>query len=84
MKVFNIKGCKCSNPNCNRVGVFLIKGTDRFLNCHIDLYTEDFHLMTVDHIFPRSKGGSRYDINNLQPMCEECNSAKGDKIKNEF
>jgi 5-methylcytosine-specific restriction endonuclease McrA len=40
--------------------------------------------MTVDHIFPRSKGGSRYDINNLQPMCEECNSAKGDKIKNEF
>jgi len=78
LKVFNEKGCKC--VSCDRVGVFLIKGADRFNNNHIDLYTIDFHLMTVDHILPLSKGGARNDIKNMQPMCEECNTNKGNKI----
>jgi 5-methylcytosine-specific restriction endonuclease McrA len=31
----------------------------------------------VDHIVPRSKGGSRLDIRNLRAACRWCNTSKG-------
>lgn len=34
--------------------------------------------LTIDHIFPRSKGGSN-DIDNIFLVCKNCNSSKGDK-----
>jgi CRISPR/Cas system Type II protein with McrA/HNH and RuvC-like nuclease domain len=37
----------------------------------------DYH---VDHIFPISKGGDEWDMNNLQCSCPECNLKKSDKI----
>ena len=36
-------------------------------------------MMTIDHIIPKSKGGNN-DINNLQPMCNTCNTKKADTI----
>ena len=36
-------------------------------------------MMTQDHILPRSRGGSNGQ-HNLQTMCTQCNSAKGDTI----
>ena len=47
---------------------------------HLNLYHRDsnkmFHLMTQDHIRPRSKGGAS-DLSNLQTMCAKCNQEKG-------
>lgn len=35
--------------------------------------------LTIDHIVPKSRGGSHH-IANLQTLCQKCNSKKGDKI----
>lgn len=74
LKVFAFKGLKC--VRCDRVGEYLIATKDRSDAIHIDLYTKDFELMTVDHIKPKWLGGT-YDIDNLDPMCSECNTKKG-------
>lgn len=79
LKVFKHKGCKCIT--CGVEGVHLIKGLDPTGGSHVDLYTKDFRLMTVDHNIPKSKGGSN-DLSNLDPMCERCNTKKSNKFNN--
>ena len=80
LRVFHHKGLECVNPDCNRVGEYLIIGKDPGGSYHVDLYTKDFHLMTIDHIKPKGKGGDS-NIENLDPMCEKCNSKKADKYE---
>lgn len=83
LRVYFHKGTKCANPDCDRKGVILTHGIDKFGNIHIDLCTSDLYPITVDHIHPRSLGGSD-DIENLQPMCSGCNTNKGNGIKREY
>lgn len=52
---------------------------------HLNLYADTrggWRLMTQDHIFPKSKGGSN-ELVNLQTMCSACNQAKADKVPDE-
>ena len=37
-----------------------------------------FRNLTVDHVVPRSKGGSDH-LDNLQLLCAACNSLKGNR-----
>lgn len=53
---------------------------------HLNLYADTkggWRLMTQDHIFPKSKGGSN-ELDNLQTMCSACNQTKADKVPDEY
>ncbi len=41
------------------------------------------HKGLIDHIIPKSKGGNKH-LNNLQPMCCNCNLKKGNKIEDNY
>lgn len=86
--VFKHKGTKC--VKCGIEGEYFsldYKDTKEKNKCyHFNLYAIDKNnreiLMTKDHIYPKSKGGSD-DLSNLQTMCCVCNSNKGNKIEEE-
>lgn len=85
LRVFVHKGRKC--VRCGREGVLLLKTVEtkgKKPQTHVDLYTEDFVLMTVDHIVPKAiakKAGwsraARERLKNKQTMCSPCNNGKG-------
>jgi hypothetical protein len=79
LRVFHNKGRVCVNEHCKKEGVFLIKAKNSAGGFHVDLYTKDFEMMTIDHIIPKSKGGEN-TLENLQPMCHTCNTVKADKV----
>ncbi|MES2773702.1 MAG: HNH endonuclease [Bacteroidota bacterium] len=80
LRVFHTHGTLCANPGCGKEGIYLIKAANNQNGFHIDVYTKDFEMMTIDHILPRSLGGSD-SIENLQPMCNSCNHKKGNKVE---
>ncbi len=78
LRVFYEKGVEC--VKCGIIGTKIIKGEDAKGNIHTDVTTDDYYPLTVDHIVPKSKGGSDR-IDNLQPMCCLCNWEKGNGEK---
>lgn len=79
LMVFFHKGMECANPHCSTVGSRLIIGKDRGGNLHVDVYTDELELMTVDHLVPVSKGGSNR-LDNKVPLCRKCNAWKSNKF----
>ena len=82
-KTFFTKGYTC--PVCGLKGqYFALERTGDPSNVnnryHLNLYGLDKDgnevLITKDHIIPKSKGGKN-SLENYQPMCEYCNSKKG-------
>lgn len=59
------------------------------LNCYycnkgplvIDTDNHNPMVATLDHVVPRSKGGSEYDVKNLVVSCYSCNQKKKDNIE---
>lgn len=81
-QVFASKGTSC--VSCGLAGAYFAleanpDQADKSIY-HFNLYALDANhqeiLMTKDHIIPKSKGG-RDSLDNLQPMCFECNRKKG-------
>lgn len=79
LRVYYHKGTTCSNPECGRDGAHLVHSKDKKGNIHIDLVTDNMIPMTIDHIYPKSKGGTNYLV-NLEPMCYICNREKSNII----
>ena len=78
--VFYQKGMIC--PCCGRKGAYfkldVHNGDYESKRRHFNLYSKDGVLFTKDHILPKKLGGQD-TIENLQPMCVECNKEKGTK-----
>lgn len=84
LKVFANKGREC--VICDREGTLLLVTEESTGRKHVDLYTDDFILMTVDHITPKKvckelgwSKSQQESLDNKQAMCDPCNNKKGDK-----
>ncbi len=77
LRVFANKGLKCEY--CEKRGFYLIQTVDKGGAIHVDLYTREFEMMTIDHVYPKSKGGKN-TLENLVPCCNICNTKKSDKL----
>ena len=77
-------GIKC--VKCNIIPSYFALGKDKIGKWHLDLYggdTNDFdHMLTIDHIHPKSKGGGN-TMENYQLMCKICNEDKSDSVNGE-
>jgi 5-methylcytosine-specific restriction endonuclease McrA len=100
LRVFNEKGVEC--VTCGRAGTVLAISRELATHkrsvkrgtvgkTHIDLYTDDFVLMTADHIIPKAickefnwSEAETEHISNKQPMCDPCNSKKSDKLISDY
>ena len=71
--------CAC----CGLKGSFFHLEAGEHHGPHLNLYgigPRNRHVrLTVDHILPHSKGGTR-NMNNVQLLCEKCNNKKGNKV----
>jgi 5-methylcytosine-specific restriction endonuclease McrA len=69
-------GLEC--VTCGRTGIVYHLEVTRSGSFHLDLYSKDDVLMTIDHIKARAKGGMDIAANR-QMMCDPCNFEKADK-----
>lgn len=87
LKLFKNKGLDCAF--CGMKGEIFKEWTidgSNFLCLYGITYTNrgpKHVLMTADHIFPKSLGGTD-KYKNLQPMCSICNNKKGNIIQLEY
>lgn len=78
LRMFLEKGISCVKCGC--VGEYYLAEFNGNIHPCLNLYASGRMLMTKDHIFPRSKGGSNR-LDNLQTMCTRCNQMKSDTIE---
>lgn len=81
LRLFVEKGHRC--VTCDVEGTFFALESVGDERPHLNLYAvrEDGRvvMMTKDHIVPKSKGGANA-MHNYQPMCEDCNGKKADRV----
>jgi 5-methylcytosine-specific restriction endonuclease McrA len=65
--------------SCGLTASKFMFGIDKGGGSHLDMYSSDNTLFTIDHIQPLSKGG-RDHIDNMQLMCSPCNEKKGNSV----
>ncbi|MFA5585634.1 MAG: HNH endonuclease [Saccharofermentanales bacterium] len=73
-------GLECKQ--CKKIPEYFALGKDKINRWHLDLYSDyknDHYMYTIDHVYPKSKGGKN-ELSNYQLLCKKCNEIKGDKI----
>jgi hypothetical protein len=92
LMTFKMKGCTC--VTCGLEGTYFLKERGKPTeNFHFNLFGDvkttvdgeeiiERRLFTKDHIHPKSKGGAD-SLENMQTMCSNCNSEKGNKVDEE-
>lgn len=84
MACFAYKGVAC--VQCQKQGnILMLEEWSNGGGIHLDLFHIDDEggrtLMNIDHIIPKSKGGPN-TLDNYQPMCQPCNTRKGNTYEN--
>lgn len=88
-QILNEIGHHCSEEGCHLSGFHYGLGIDKGGGIHLDLYgydkDGDLVMVTIDHIKPKSKGGSD-SVENLRPYCKIHNEIKANEynFKREF
>ena len=70
---------------CNKIPEYFALGKDNSNRWHLDLYgvyNNDIYMFTIDHIYPKSKGGEN-KLENYQLLCKPCNEFKSDYVEGE-
>ena len=83
-KTFIEKGYRC--VCCGRIVAYYALEKSHGSNlkrAHFNLYSDDDVLMTKDHIWPKSRGGTDC-IENMQTMCTICNANKGSTVSDKY
>jgi 5-methylcytosine-specific restriction endonuclease McrA len=81
--LINRDGSKCMN--CEAEPKYFALGKDKMGRWHMDLYggeIDDDHMFTIDHVHPKSKGGTN-TMENYQLLCKICNEDKSDSVNGE-
>lgn len=68
--------CVCCGVLGNTFKPTIARGNKEEWTAHLNLYTEEGIMMTMDHILPKSLGG-KTEANNLITCCKQCNEFKG-------
>ena len=92
MKLFYQQSSSKSGIHCKACGLkaqfFAVEGIARSIDQspHANLYGMHGNtevLFTKDHVIPRARGG-KDNLNNLQVMCQPCNTGKGMRSDRKF
>jgi len=83
MSLVERDGSEC--VHCKKTPEYFALGKDKIGRWHLDLYSDvgnESHMLTIDHVHPKSKGGKN-ELENYQLMCKICNEDKGDIVEGE-
>ena len=76
LQTFYDHGTECVYFGCSAKGTKLVQWKANDNSIHMDLFTDDDVMMTVEHVIPRSLGGKNH-ISNYLPACQRCNERRG-------
>lgn len=80
-QLLNRDGYDCQE--CDMIPSYFALGKDKINRWHMDLYSDEDHMFTIDHVYPKSKGGEN-KLDNYQLLCKICNEDKSDIVEGEI
>ena len=78
-KILDRDGYNCQE--CDMIPSYFALGKDKINRWHMDLYSDSDHMFTIDHVYPKSKGGEN-KLDNYQLLCkiDKSDIVEGDEV----